>query len=307
DPLKPRKGIMHASPPASCEQIKPGEEVRLEADFISHTRGKHFFAPPLAESLFPLGLLKWSSKKNQKQHILIYPSFSSLNSISLPAGAKFQDQTMSLVSKVGESMDFLGCREFREGDNPKFIHWPSTAKRGEIIVREFREECLSRVALVVDTFFPKPGLMDFFSTTEKKYSQRLEGAISLAASVAEICSKQDYVIDLFAAGPEIYHFQSGRSLSQLDDILDILATVSFSRQEPFELLEPAVLAEIAGIGSAVVILLNWDEKRRNFAKKLRDNGVFVKLILVSEEIISAEYDAITISPEMIESGAVKTL
>ncbi len=307
DSLKLRKGISHYSIPASTEHLAPGAETTLTSFFISGVRGKHYIASPIAESTFPLGLFKWSTSKEQPQHILIYPKFEALSSIELPSGAKFQKPTMSIISKIGESMDFLGCREFRTGDNPKFIHWRSTARKGNLVVREFREECLSRIALIVDTYAPEAGIFLKMTGKHKKYASRFEAAISLSAAVAEITARQDFVIDFFAAGPEIYHFQGGRNLAHLDDILDILAGVSFTSSEPFKILEPAVMEEISGIGTAVVILLKWDKERAEFIRQMRDNGVFTKVVIVSETHIESEGSAIVLSPDDINAGKVKIL
>jgi hypothetical protein len=64
-------------------------------------------------------------------------------------------------------MEFLGCREYRQGDNPRHIHAPSWARIGAPIDKEFREEYAHHSALVVDVYTPpmaqkrfaaKPGL-----------------------------------------------------------------------------------------------------------------------------------------------------
>ncbi len=308
DSLKLRRGLSHFSPPASIEYLAPGEKKQLSSYFISKKRGRHLIASPIAESSFPFGLIKWSCSSMQPQQILIYPGFEPLMSIELPSGVKFQKQSFSMVSKIGESMDFLGCREFRTGDNPKFIHWRSTAKKGTLIVREFREECLSRIALIVDTYSPELNLLTKITGKHRKYSECFEAAVSLAAAVADITAKQDFVVDIFAAGPEIYHFQGGRSLAHLDDILDILAGISSTSGKPLTTLEPSVMEEITGIGTAVLILLKWDDERRNFINRLNENGVSTKIIMISGSEIPADAgNVILLSPRDIMDGKIRNI
>ncbi len=47
-------------------------------------------------------------------------------------------------------------------------------------------------------------------------------------------ARQEYLVDIFAAGPDLYHLMAGRSLAYLDQILDILASVDGSEEEPFD-------------------------------------------------------------------------
>ncbi len=309
DSMKLKKGLAHSSPPGSAVCILPGADIKLRAEFVSPQRGLREVAAPMAESSFPLGLLKWSCRDGAPHKILVHPHFVPLISMDLPEGARYQKPSVSMLSKIGESTDFHGCREFRTGDNPKFIHWRSSARKGSLVVREFREERIGRVALIVDTYAPpKKKYLQLGRSDEKTYAERLEAAMSLAAAVAEFSSKQDYVLDLFAAGPDIYHFQGGRSLSHFDDMLDILSTIQLSRTEPFNLLEPAVLEEVAGIGAALLILLKWDLKRERFIEELRENGVFTKAVLVAEKTDgNFPSGMIFASPEQIRDGKIRSI
>lgn len=280
DAFRLREGLKYSASPASIEYLGAGKSVNLHTFAVASRRGRHYFASPIAGSLFPFCLFRWSCRVEQPHHILIYPKYEQLNSVSLPPGAKFQKPDLSLVSKIGESMDFLGCRKFRTGDNPRHIHWPSTARTGDLIVKEFREECLSRMALIIDTWGPEDNILSRLFGGNRQSKANFEAAISLAAAIADFTSRQDLVVDFFAAGPKFYHFQSGRSLSHLDDILDILAGISPNHKEPLIELGPSVMEEISGIGTAILIMLKWDASREDFVRKLQENGVRVKILVV---------------------------
>jgi uncharacterized protein (DUF58 family) len=59
-----------------------------------------------------------------------------------------------LASSVrrGEGQDFLGVREYQRGDSLRYVHWPSTARHGSLVVREFEQERRARLVVVVDTW-----------------------------------------------------------------------------------------------------------------------------------------------------------
>ncbi len=52
--------------------------------------------------------------------------------------------------RVGHGGDFHGLRDHREGDDARNIHWKTTARRGEVITKEFEEEEARSVTVCVD-------------------------------------------------------------------------------------------------------------------------------------------------------------
>jgi uncharacterized protein (DUF58 family) len=52
--------------------------------------------------------------------------------------------------------EFYGVREFRAGDSPRWIHWRTTARMGEPMVREFEEPPHDNLVLIVEPWLPRP-------------------------------------------------------------------------------------------------------------------------------------------------------
>ena len=304
----PGSSLKHYDGQTTAEYIPSKTEVSLSSYLISERRGVYNLPIPLADSIFPFGIFRWISRGNEPQRLLIYPDYTTLNSVSLPVGQRYQRNALPKTSNVGESMEFLGCREFRTGDNPRHIHWPSSARTGEIIVREFQDEYISRMALIVDTSVKKPGsLGKMFSVREHLYND-LEAALSLSAAVAENLLKGDFVVDIFAAGPEIYHLKTGRSLAQFENILDILACIDPYHGECFVELKQEILDEISDIGSAIVILLKWDKTREDLVRRLAESGIAVKTVIIYEkEIPQGPPGAVYLNFKSILSGSVKDI
>lgn len=255
--------------------LLPGESVVLSAPFRPARRGAYELTGPTLLSAFPFGLYLNSRSAKQPERLLVTPSFVPLDAIWIPAGTRHQPGGMELVSQVGESMEFVGNREYRPGDRLRDIHHMAWARVGRPVVREFQQEYLTRIALAVDTFSGS-------KSPSAQEVKALEAAISLSASVADALSRQEYVIDLFAAGPELYHFQAGRHLAFLDDVLDVLACIDACPEDPFPKLGPAVAESLAQISTAVVVFLDWDETRRDFVRMLQDSGVQTLVIVVRD-------------------------
>lgn len=281
DPIYQQKWLKLEADIASLDVIKSKTTVSLSAFVQSEKRGEYIFKPSFASSSFPFGIIKWSCRNKKAQKVKVYPRFEPLNSINLPVNSRFQREGISLVSHVGESLEFHACRDFRTGDNAKHIHWPTTARKGQIIVREFQEEYLSRIALIVDTYIPNR--RKFLKLKQKKFFPEFEAALSLTAALSHKLAHGDYIVDIFAAGPDIYHFKGGRSLAQLDQILDILSSIEPNKKNPISELAPQVAEDIAGIGSAILLLLNWDEPRKKLVNQLQNYGTEIKILFITDD------------------------
>lgn len=256
-----------------CAQIDPGETAELVYRLTPRQRGTYDFKAPLALAAAPLGTHHATQHPAAPHRLLVYPAFRPLAEVDLPVGLKHQPGGLALVSQVGESEEFLGNREYRPGDRLRDLDQAAWARVGRPVVREFQQEYLCRIALVVDTHVAKG---------DAAGAMALEAAISLGAAVTDALSRQEYVIDLFAVGPDLYHLQAGRSLAYLDSILDILACIEACPENPFDTLGPAMADALDQISSAVVVLLDWDENRERFVSALSDRGIATKVVIVRD-------------------------
>lgn len=274
-------GLRLEDRPVCHPRLGRGEAADVVYPVEPRRRGVYDLPGPQVFTAFPFGIYNYSRRKlpPDPHRLIVYPSFVPLAEVDLPAGRKHQPGGLQLVSSVGDSEEFVGLREYRPGDRLRDVHQRAWARVGHPVVREFQQEYLTRIALVVDTFGPRP---------RRAARRAMEAAISLAAGVADVLSRQEYVVDVFAAGPELYHFQAGRSLAYLDNILDVLACIEPCRESPFARLTPALLEEIAQISTAVIVLLDWDEERLTFVREVQGQGVAVKVAVVRDGPPSAD-------------------
>ena len=61
-------------------------------------------------------------------------------------------EAATVQARKGTGGDFLGVREYRAGDAMRHVHWPSTARHGGLMVREFEQELPRRLGVLVDTW-----------------------------------------------------------------------------------------------------------------------------------------------------------
>lgn len=271
--------------------LAPGEKRRVRLRMLGLKRGAYKLSAVGVLSGFPLGLWRGLHRHKQVASFLIYPAFQRLGSFSVPSGRQYQPGGILLSSEIGESSEFMHTREYREGDNPRHIHWASWARRGEPVIKVFQEEYFVRLALLLD------------SERGKGFQEpAFEAGISLAASIADALSRQDYIIDLFAAGDEIHHFQAGRSLAHLENILEILACISPAARIDWSELSATLAPRVAEFTAIVLVLLDWDEARQELVERLRMMGLSVRVFVMREAettlaFPSAGGDFVKLSPK----------
>ncbi len=109
-----------------------------------------------------------------------------------------------------------------------------------------------------------------------------KSAVSVVASIADFFSRSEYIVDIFAAGPDIYEVSAGRSLAYLENILDVLACLEPCNEPPFEVVGPALFEKLSMITSVVAVLQDWDEAREEFLRQVKMAGVELRVMVVKE-------------------------
>lgn len=307
----------------TLESLPRGESVEVTVTIDAPQRG--FYALPKlgVHTLFPFHLNRSGNAALPGKSLLVLPAFHQLTSIDLPVGSKFQPGGIALTSNIGESPEYVGNREYVPGEPARRLDFRSWARLGKPVVREFQEEYYCRIALILDTYMPAD---DSLTRMKKAISQRyqpktvgaqpmneLEAGISLTASIADVLSRGEYLIDLFAAGPELYVFRAGRHTAHFDNVLEILSCVDRCPDDPFDTIGPAVFEELSNVSTAVCIFLDWDEQREKMARAVLDSGSSLKTIIIHDGETTLPYNsekfgpAFHFTPDQIAKGKVESI
>jgi uncharacterized protein (DUF58 family) len=264
--FRPREAFLSA---------EPGQESAISVEFQATRRGGYRLRRPVARAMDPLRLTTTRAETLPEETLLVYPRFYRMGEFRVPLGRRYQPGGIPLSSSTGDSIEFVGTREYRAGDPIKNIHWRSWARRGQPVVKEFQEEYFCRIAVILDTFLPR--------RVAEEDTRRFEAAISVIASIADYFSRSEYIVDILAAGPDIYEVSAGRSLAYLENILDVLACLEPCYDPPFQTIEPFLFDQLAQTTTVVAVLLDWDTRREDFLHRIRSLGTAVRILVVCEE------------------------
>ncbi|MCA9400578.1 MAG: DUF58 domain-containing protein [Candidatus Omnitrophica bacterium] len=250
----------------------PGEEKTVQLVMECKFRGIYELPMFYAGSGYPHNLIRWPIKVGAKHRLVVYPQFESQTNVQLNFRRVYQPGGIAVSSNVGNTNEFLNTREFRQGDRLRDIHWPSYARKGELIVKDYVDEYFVRIGIILDTQLDHNDSQEIF-----------EKRISIAAGIADAVTKKEYIIDLLTTGEHLHHFQAGRALGYIDNLLEILAAIDETDHLDFLKLQVKLKPYLRALSSVIIILGGFDERRSQFCKFLQSTGVQAKILVVSDQ------------------------
>ena len=113
-------------------------------------RGVYRIGPARAVTTDPLGLFSFGASLDATTELVVHPT--PLPSRDLGTGGEgiFGVRERDGKTRRGEGMDFHGVREYRPGDALRRVHWPTTARTGQLAVVEFERAYQQDVVIALD-------------------------------------------------------------------------------------------------------------------------------------------------------------
>ncbi|MEL7357242.1 MAG: DUF58 domain-containing protein [Cyanobacteria bacterium J06560_6] len=246
-------------------------ETEVTAEIIPIRRGLLRFQKLTLACPDPLGLVNRCFTFSQPQSVLILPQRYELPTIQLPGSRRHQADGLALATSIGDSEEFRALREYRPGDSPRKIHWKSWAKLGKPVIKEEQEEYSVRHALILDTF------------QAEDYSEVMEEAVAIAASLACTVQTQESLLDLVFVSDQAHSFTIGRGLGQTEQLLELLASAQPCQDKGFEKMLPLVRSRLSLLSGCICIFLTWDEDRKALIEQLQSASVPVLVLIIATE------------------------
>ncbi|BEP15474.1 DUF58 domain-containing protein [Acidothermaceae bacterium B102] len=115
----------------------------------SDVRGRYLVGPVTMRLTDPLGLCEVAQSFTSTDTLVVTPQIWPLPPLRLGSGAGGSGESrLRAASSSGE--DDLGTREYRHGDDLRRIHWRSTARAGELMVRREEQPWQAHALIVLD-------------------------------------------------------------------------------------------------------------------------------------------------------------
>jgi len=164
------------------DRIEPGGSRRLSYPIQPDHRGKFTIGPLQVRVADAFGLAKVGSTAAPAGTLIVTPAVTTLPRTSL-AGAWLGegDARASTAAAAGE--DDVVPRSYRDGDELRRVHWRSTARYGELMVRREEQRWRNRAVLFLDTRLSGHG--------GRGPASSFEYAVSAAASIGVHLAREE--------------------------------------------------------------------------------------------------------------------
>jgi uncharacterized protein (DUF58 family) len=205
-----------------------GGEARLILERVP--RGRYALGPGRLVAHDPFGLVRAEVELDARGSVLVRPRVPELETLFTDAGG-WGEGGRELRIRRPSGLEPHGVREYVEGEPLRAVHWPTSARRGELMVRDLEDAPRDGIAVVLD--------VDAAGVAGPRGASSLDEAVRAAAGItrAHAARSRRALLVIAATEPGVYRIRSlGRDW---EDALDALAAAEASRATPLlQLVSP---------------------------------------------------------------------
>ncbi len=265
-----------------------GRGRQVEYQVRSELRGRFEIGPMTVHVCDPFGLVRLGRAFTSTSPLTVTPRTVPLDPIALTGMRSGAGDSRPRAFSGGSAED-VTVRDYRRGDDLRRVHWRSSARMGELMVRREEQPWQARATLLLDNRLRA-------HRGAGAASSSFEAAVSAAASIALHLTTRGYTVRLVAAGGEDLH-QRRRDSPDAAALLEALAVVGMTRTTGFDL---SWLDETASGGLTVAVLGALDGAEATTLRRLRHHsGAALALALDATTWGTAGKDEIS---EAVASG-----
>lgn len=304
--------------------LAPRDTFYWRVSTLGRERGRFQLGPITLRSSDPFGFFPMERELTPTSHVVVYPMTVDIHQFALPVGVLPGGDALRRRTHY-VTTNAAGVREYAPGDSFSRIHWPSTARRDRMIVKEFELDPLADIWIVPDMSVlnhvvgqqaaeakvPKPGelpgWMEAAWHTFKLPETTEEYTVTIAASLAQYFLRRDRAVGLLAYGQSHEVVQPDRGERQLNRILETLSVLRAGGQWPLQNMLNAQ-SHLLPRGTTVIAITPMTQQTwATAAQQLTRRGMRVVTVLVDPSSFGGRYPAAPLASMLQASGIVTYL
>jgi uncharacterized protein (DUF58 family) len=202
--------------PAFISRVGAGDSAAVASENFFVQRGVYPLRTLTLSTSFPFGLFTKERDVPLPGELIIWPRSDRPVQLPTPPGGRGKQQSAHLTGgALGSRGEYRGLREYRAGDDPRDIHWRTTARIGTPVTKEYDQDATEAVRICLDTR-GEPG-------------DAAESAVEVAAALAAQAYRAGRRFGITTCTSDL---APAVGSGQLEVVLDLLARVDFDPSAP---------------------------------------------------------------------------
>jgi len=242
------------------ERMGHGWRRRVGYQVRSEVRGRFEVGPMTVKVADPFGLVELGRSFQTSSFVIVTPRTVALTPIDLggTAGTSGDSRPRSFS---GGSAEDVTVREYRRGDDLRRVHWRSSARTDQLMVRREEQPWQARATVFLDN----RRIVHRGQGTASSF----EAAVVAAASVAVHLRQRGFTVRLATSSGDLSGWHSRDGNADVNGILETLALVQLS---PRPVIDDGWVGEAGHCGVTVAILGAVDEGDVSVLRRVRHHA-----------------------------------
>ena len=255
-------------------------------------RGLYDWGPLRVTATDPFGLFRMTREFGGKQQILVYPPVVDLPHFqappaNLPGEGRFRRRTHYVTPNAS------GVRQYAPGDAYNRIHWRSTARMGELMVKTFELDPASDIWVILD--------LERRANAGRGEESTEEYGVRAAASIARHYLVENRSVGYMSFGRDLQIIEPERGQQQMTRILETLATVRAVGDAPLGNLLQEEQRRFGRHTTLIIITPATDDHWLTAIQSLVQRGVRAAVVLLDPSTFGSDRSALLMYGELTAS------
>ena len=244
--------------------LAPGATTRAAYRLPTDQRGVYDIGPLEVVLSDPFALVTSRFATAGVAQLTVYPRIDLVHALPTAQGQDPHSGSQRPRALLGTGDEFYALRQYEIGDDLRRVHWPSTARVDELMIRQDEMPWQTRVTILLDV------------RASVHSPESLELAVSAAASIHDASRRQQSLIRLVSTDGTDSGFAAGTAHDEA--ILEHLATVQATRDD--RLAGVSATLRRAGNGGSLAVVTTDAATRQDLDALARLRGRYGTLVLV---------------------------
>ena len=144
--------VVHSLGTASfvAERVDESEPMTARYEVLCKPRGVYKVGPAIVKVRDPMALAESVSSGRRSDRLVVFPMVEDLSGLPLVRGQDPNVNSARANFSHSGGDDFFTLREYQRGDDLRRVHWPSSARNDELMIKQLEMPWQSRALVLLD-------------------------------------------------------------------------------------------------------------------------------------------------------------